>query len=151
MRTAYRSLAYVICALVAVQAAMHAWSSAGLIKFLGGGGTLDMGAAAPPPVPEFAGVIAHAMIGTYVIPLVAVALVVVAFLARASGAVRGAIMVLVLVVVQVLLGFLGHTLTVLALLHGLNALALFSVAFVAARAMAYAPETVPTHAAPALV
>ena len=38
MSTVYRSLALLICALVALQAAAHAWASAGLVNFLAAGG-----------------------------------------------------------------------------------------------------------------
>lgn len=46
MSTVYRSLALLICALVALQAAAHAWASAGLVNFLAAGGTLDMNSSA---------------------------------------------------------------------------------------------------------
>ena len=38
MSTVYRSLALLICALVVLQAAAHAWASAGLVNFLATGG-----------------------------------------------------------------------------------------------------------------
>lgn len=150
MHSTYRILAYAICALVALQAAMHAWSSAGLAKYIAGGGTLDMTSDAPPPVPEFTGIIVHAMNGMYVIPIVALALLVVAFLSRARGAVGYAAIILVLVVVQVALGFLRHEMTSMALLHGLNALLLFGCAFAAARSVKSVHLEVPAHAEPVL-
>lgn len=55
MRAAFRILAYVICGLVALQAAMHAWASAGLAKYIGGGGTLDMNSDALPRSPSSPG------------------------------------------------------------------------------------------------
>ncbi|WP_309065212.1 hypothetical protein [Microbacterium sp.] len=131
MRTAYRVLAYLVCGLVAVQAATHAWASAGLSAYIFGGGTIDPTASAPPPVPEFLGIMIHGMNGMYVIPLVALVLLVVSFFTRTPGAVPFAATVLGLVVLQVTLGLMGHGMTFLALLHGLNALAIFAVALIA--------------------
>ncbi len=128
MRTTYRVLAYIICGLVGLQAASHAWSSAGVALFLAGGGTVDFASEGPPPFPEALGFMIHGMNGMYAIPIVALALLVVSFLAKLPGGVLRAAIVLVLVVLQVTLGLLGHELTALAFLHGLNALALFGVA-----------------------
>lgn len=69
MQTLYRVLAFVVVGLVAVQAASHAWGSAGLVKYLSEGGTLDMDAMTP--FTEVAGYVIHAMNGMYVIPAVA--------------------------------------------------------------------------------
>ena len=82
--------------------------------------------------------------------VVALALLVVAFLSRARGAVGYAAIILVLVVVQVALGFLGHEMTSMALLHGLNALLLFGCAFAAARSVKSVHLEVPAHAEPVL-
>ena len=151
MRAAFRILAYVICGLVALQAAMHAWASAGLAKYIGGGGTLDMNSDAPPLIPEFTGLIVHAMNGMYVIPLIALALLVLAFMVKTPGAVRMAATVLVLVVVQVVLGFLGHEMTTMALLHGLNAMALFAAAWIAARQVQHSPTHAESRRSPVMV
>lgn len=133
MVTTYRVLAYVICALVAVQAAAHAWASAGLSAYIFGGGSIDPSPSAPPPpVPEFLGIIIHGMNGMYVIPAVALVLLIVGFLAKTPRAVMLAATVLVLVIVQVVLGLLSHGITGLALLHGLNALAIFATALIGA-------------------
>ncbi|MGM1030333.1 MAG: hypothetical protein ACQEWM_10800 [Actinomycetota bacterium] len=128
MRTTYRVLAFIICGLVGLQAASHAWASAGIAMFLAEGGTVDFASEGPPPFPEALGLMIHAMNGMYAIPIVALALLVVAFLAKIPGGVMRAVIVLVLVALQVTLGMLGHSLTALAFLHGLNAVALFGVA-----------------------
>lgn len=133
MRTAYKALAYLVCALVALQAASHAWVSAGLGQYVAQGGTLDFSSEGLPPFPEALGFAIHGMTGMYVIPIVAVLLLVVAFASRLPGAVSRAGIVLVLVVLQVVFGLFGHSLTALAFLHGLNALLLFAAAYVAAR------------------
>lgn len=142
----YRVLAYVICALVAVQAAMHAWASAGISAFIMSGGSFDMNSDAPPPVPEFLGIIVHGMNGMYVVPLVAIVLLIVAFLAKTPRAVAFAATIVVLVALQITLGLMAHGLTFLALLHGLNALAIFGTALVAARSVGRVRGDVPATA-----
>ncbi|MFD0865145.1 hypothetical protein ACFQ06_04890 [Tessaracoccus lubricantis] len=142
MRSLYKILAFVIVGLVALQAAMHAWASAGVVAFLSGGGTFDMSADGPPPFPEALGILVHGLNGMYVIPVVALALLVVGFLAKFDGAVKWAAIVLALVIVQVALGFLGHGMTMMALLHGANALLLAVAAFHAARRASRVPTVV---------
>ena len=44
MLKTYRFLAYLICALVGVQAASHAWGSAGIGKYVADGGVIDKAA-----------------------------------------------------------------------------------------------------------
>ena len=90
MRTAYKALAYLVCALVALQAASHAWVSAGLGQYVAQGGTLDFSSEGLPPFPEALGFAIHGMNGMYVIPIVAVLLLVVAFASRLPGAVSRA-------------------------------------------------------------
>lgn len=131
MRLTYRIIAYVISALVALQAASHAWASAGISLYLSEGGALDMTADGPPPFPEFAGIIIHGMNGMYVIPLVALALLIVSFFAKVPHGVTYAAVVLGLVVLQVVLGLFGHGLPFLAFLHGVNALLIFGTALIA--------------------
>lgn len=46
MLKTYRFLAYLICALVGVQAASHAWGSAGIGKYVADGGVIDKAAMA---------------------------------------------------------------------------------------------------------
>ena len=135
MIAAHRILAYLVCVLVCLQAASHAWASAGIGKYVQDGGVIDKAAMEKggADFPEVAGFIVHGMNGMILIPLVALALLVVAFLAKFPGAVRGAAIVLVLVVLQVTLGLLGHGATALAFLHGLNALLIFGFALHAAQ------------------
>lgn len=133
MRNVYKYLAYAIAGLVMLQAASMAWAVSGLVKFLGEGGTIDFESAEAPPFTEALGIMLHAMGGMYVIPLLALALVGVGLAARLPGGVKWAAIVLGLVVVQVALGILGHALTAMAFVHGLNALLLFGAALVAAR------------------
>ena len=131
MRTTYRVLAYVICGLVGLQAASHAWASAGIFIYLAEGGTIDFTGSEMPQFPEALGILIHGMNGMYVIPVVALALLGVAFAAKIPGGLARAGLVVGLVALQVFLGLMGHSLTAASFLHGLNALVLFAAALVA--------------------
>ena len=132
MRITYRIIAFVICGLVALQAASHAWASAGLGLYLAEGGVID-GASAegPPPFPEVTGFIIHGMNGMFVIPTLALILLIVSFFAKVPHGVVYALVVLGLVILQVTLGLLGHGIAFLGFLHGMNALLLFTAALLA--------------------
>lgn len=145
MTSLYRIIGYLICALVAVQAAFHAWGSAGMGEWIAGGGVLDKAvfegilAGGTPPFGEVSGLMLHGMNGRFVIPVVTLALIAAAFVAKLPGAAGRALAVGALVVLQVALGLGGHGTPLLGLLHGLNALALFAVAWSAARLPVAAP------------
>jgi heme A synthase len=147
MRTTYRVLAYLIAALVAVQSAVMVYAVAGLGKWVDDGGVLDSASMESEEslFTEDIGFFLHFLNGTLLIPLVALVLVIVSFFARVPRGVVWALSVFGLVVLQVALGILGHGLTVFGLLHGLNALVLFTVALVAAR-KARSPAPGPAHA-----
>ena len=137
MRSAYKVLAYLVAAEVAIQAMVMVWAVAGLGKWVDGGGVLDKALmeGGGTPFPEVTGFIVHGVNGTFVIPGIALLLVIVSFFTKVRGAIKWAAIVLVLAVVQGQLGFLGHELPVSGALHGLNALALFSVAVYTGRRM----------------
>jgi heme A synthase len=78
------------------------------------------------------GFIVHGMNGMFVIPALALVLLVVSFFAKVPRGVVWAAVLLVLIVVQVLLG-IAHV-PELAMLHGVNALLVFTVALVAGNA-----------------
>lgn len=130
MKLLFRSLAIAIVALVGLQAAAHAWGSAGLGLFIEGGGVADSSlmSSATPPFPEVVGFMIHGINGMMVIPSVALVLLVVSFFTRLRGAVMWAAITLGLVALQVTLGMLGHGLPALGFLHGLNALVLAAAA-----------------------
>ena len=128
MHMAYKVLAFLIVGLVAVQAAAHAWASSGLVKYLAQGGTIDFESTEAPPVPEFLGLMIHGMNGMFVIPIVAIVLLIVALVTKSSRAIIWAGVVVALVALQVTLGLLGHETTALAFLHGLNAIVLAGTA-----------------------
>jgi hypothetical protein len=132
MRITYRIFSFAICALVALQAATHAWGSAGLDVYIAEGGVVDGSAIeGPPPFPEVVGFMIHGMNGMFVIPTLALLLFVFSFFVKAPRAVAFAGGVLALVVLQVTLGLFGHSIPLLGFLHGINALLLFTTALLA--------------------
>ncbi len=83
----------------------------------------------------------HGMIGMYVVPVLVLALVVVALLGHAG--LKWALWLLLAVAVQITLAFVAFESAWVGLLHGANAFALIALAEVGARAVAHAPEHVP--------
>lgn len=153
MKGLYKGLAYVIAVEVAIQAAAVALALFGLGKWIEGGGVLDkalLEAEEPPPFIEGIGFLIHGMNGMYLIPLLALVLLIVSFFARVPGGVAWAALVLLAVVVQVLLGLFARGLPALGALHGLNALLLFSLAVNAAHRVRRA-TTETTHSQGAYV
>jgi hypothetical protein len=147
MRTAYKVLAYLVAAEVAIQAMLIVWGIAGLGKWVDGGGVFDKAVTeseGAPPFPEVVGIIVHGINGFFVVPGLALLLLIVSFFTKVRGAIKWAVVVFVLVIVQGQLGGLGHDFPLAGALHGLNALALFGVAIYAGRrlraAMAAAVE-----------
>jgi heme A synthase len=61
--------------------------------------------------------------------------VITSFFTKTRGAIKWAVIVFALVVVQGQLGFLGHEIPAVGLLHGLTALVLFGTALYAGRRM----------------
>jgi hypothetical protein len=148
MRTAYKVLAYLVAAEVAVQAMVMVWAIAGLAKWVDGGGVFDKSVIESQgnPFPEVAGIIVHGINGTFVVPGLALLLLIVSFFTKVRGAIKWAVIVFLLVVVQGQIGFLGHEFPLAGALHGLNALALFGVAIYAGRRLrAVAPAAVEQH------
>jgi hypothetical protein len=135
MRTAYKVLAYLVAAEVAVQAMLMVWGIAGLGKWVDRGGVFDKAVidSQGTPFPEVVGILAHGINGFIVVPGIALLLLIVSFFARVRGAIKWALVVFVLVIVQGQLGGLGHDFPLAGALHGLNALALFGAAIYAGR------------------
>ena len=129
MRRAYHVLAYLIAALVVVQAMMMATAVAGLDHWIDDGATVNKHVIDKHP--SFTGSFGfpvHAINGEMLIPLLALALLVVSFFARVASGTRWALYVLATIVVQVILGLSAGKVPLLGLLHGLNAFILFAVA-----------------------
>ena len=138
MRTAYKVLAYLVAAEVAVQAMVMVWAVAGLGKWVEGGGVFDKAViegdeTGAMPFPEVFGILVHGINGTFVVPGIALLLLIVSFFTKVRGAIKWGLIVFALVVVQGQIGFLGHEFPLAGALHGLNALALFAVALYAGR------------------
>ncbi|HJY43201.1 MAG TPA: hypothetical protein VJ301_01150 [Propionibacteriaceae bacterium] len=135
MRTAYKVLAYIVAAEVAIQAMVMVWAIAGLIKWVDAGGVFDKSLmeSEGTPFTEVFGVIIHAINGTFVVPAIALLLLIVSFFTKVHGAIKWAAIVFVLVVAQGQIGYLGHEFPFAGALHGLNALALFGAAFYTGR------------------
>ncbi|MFL4474626.1 hypothetical protein ACIPVK_11570 [Paeniglutamicibacter sp. MACA_103] len=134
MRTAYKVVAHIIAAAVVVQAALIAWSMFGLIPDLQNG-------VVPAERPWTAEM--HGTIGMMVIPLLVLALVVIALLAHAG--LKWALWLLLAVAVQITLAFVAFlaTLPWVGALHGVNAFAIIALAEIGARSVAHAPAHVP--------
>jgi len=135
MRSTYRVMAYIIAAEVVVQAAAITFATFGFFKWIDDGNTFDK-AVMEDESATFGGLggfIIHGINGQMVIPLLALVLLVVSFFAKVPGGSRWAGTIVALVVIQVLLGIFSHEAPVLAPLHGINALILFSVAVMAGR------------------
>lgn len=127
MRRTYQVLASLVSFGVVAQAAAIAYAWFAVINDLDGGAVIDESYEGN------AGHAAHGIIGMYVIPLLALALLVVSFFARVDSGVKWALGVLGLVVLQFLLALFAFGLPAVGALHGLNALAIFVVSYQAAR------------------
>jgi Family of unknown function (DUF6220) len=136
MRTAYRVLAFIIAAEVAIQAAAIAYALFGLGLWIEGGGVMDK-ATLENESATFAGdggFALHGINGEMVIPVLVIVFLVLSFFAKVPRGVMWAGITLGLVALQVLLGEFGHAVPFLGALHGINALLIFGVAVMAAMA-----------------
>jgi heme A synthase len=137
MRKLYAGLAWTVAGGVVVQAAAIAFAFGGMLNLVSEGGVVDkalLEAFQAGGVGEL-GFLIHGLAGGVVIPLLALALLVVSFLVRASGARRWAAIVFGLVALQVTLGFSITDMPYLGLIHGANALAVVAAASLAALRM----------------
>jgi len=131
-------LGYLVSGLVVVQAAMIVWGVSGLFRWIAGGGVLDAATLEERGEPHFTeelGFAVHALNGTFLLPAVGLALLIVSFFTRDRRAMELAGLVVVLILVQQQLGFIGSEIPVAGAFHGINALLLFSVAALAGRRM----------------
>lgn len=131
MRTAYKVFAWLVALGVVVQAASMVWAVAGLGIWVDkDGGVLDKAAMESEEelFPEIAGFMIHGMNGMMIIPALALILLIVSFFAKVPGGIAWAAYVLLAVVVQITLGLFGHEAAIWGMLHGINALILFSLA-----------------------
>lgn len=123
MRSAYRVLAYLLAASVAAQVSLIAFGAFALENKIDSGPVSDG---------DTTGVTLHHAFA-YVVLLCAVALLGVSFLAKVEHGVRWAAIALGLIGLQFMLAYAAYDTAVIGVLHGLNALAIFAVALLAAR------------------
>ena len=148
MKRAYRILAGLIAGGVVLQAAAVAYGAFAIDKLIDKakdhtGNTI---VHASDKLDGGAGYGLHSVLGTMIIPALAIALFVIAFFAHVPDGVKWAGFVLADVVVQVVLGMASHSVAALGWLHGPNALVLFALAGFTGRRSAMA-EAKPAAAA----
>lgn len=134
MRKLYTGLAWTVAGTVVVQAAAIAFAFGGMLNLVSEGGVVDkalLESFQAGGVGEL-GFLIHGLVGGVVIPLIALALLVVSFFVRARGVRLWAAIVFGLVALQVTLGFSITDMPYLGLIHGANALAVVAGASFAA-------------------
>ena len=139
MRATYRVLALLIAAGVVVQAAVIAFAWFQVINDTEAGGVFDKNNEGN------WGHVAHGVIGSMVIPLLAIVLLILSFFARIPGGVKWAGITIGVVALQILLAFLSFGAPIVGLLHGLTAFALAGVASMAARKAREAETATPAE------
>ena len=123
MKTAYRVSAYLLALSVAVQAALIAFGAFALEDNIDNGPVADG---------DTTGVTLHHSFA-YVVLLFGAILLAVSFGAKVEHGIRWAALALGLIVAQFVLAYAAYSAPVVGVLHGLNALAIFAVALLAAR------------------
>jgi heme A synthase len=147
MKTVYRVLAFVIAAMVAIQAGAIGYAVFAQLHWIENGGTLDE--ASFESAPGFGAYIFHALNGATVL-LLALALLIISFFAKIPQGVRWAVIVLACTIVQIALGTVSRLVSQIGAVHGAVALVLFGVAVMAAmraRKPAVVEEPVPATVA----
>jgi glucan phosphoethanolaminetransferase (alkaline phosphatase superfamily) len=142
MRATYRVLALLIAVGVVVQAAFIAVAWFQVLHDADSGAVFDKNSE------ENWGYVSHGLTGNMIIPLIALALLILSFFARIPGGVKWAAITFGVVLLQILFAFLGFAAPVLGALHGINAFALAGVASMAARTARQAEAAPAESAAP---
>lgn len=132
MRSVYRALSGLLTLGVVVQLAAIAAAWFQVLNDVDDGGVFDNNSR------NWAHNL-HSVVGAEIIPLLAVALLVVSFFARVPGGVKWAALTFGAVVLQILLAFASYAVPGLGALHGLNALAVAALAQVASKQAGKAP------------
>jgi hypothetical protein len=139
MRSVYRWLALLVAVGVVVQVMAIALGWFTALKDVDGGLVIDKNYEG-----NF-GHEVHGIVGTMVIPVLALLLLIVSFFAHVAGGTKWALIVVGLVVLQIALAFASFAAPAIGALHGINALALLAVAGIAGRRAVVQTET-PTAA-----
>ena len=127
----YRVFAYLLAALVLVQAMAIAYAIAGLGYWVEEDGGVLNKQVIDSDDADFGGVggfMIHGMNGMMVIPLVVLLLLIFSLFTKLPGATKRAALLLGLVVLQVVLGIMSHSIPFAIVFHALNAFAIFSMA-----------------------
>lgn len=134
MKVTYRVVATLIALGVVFQAAVIAF---GIFESIDTGIAISGG-----PDQPILGASLHSVVGMGVIPILTLLLVILSFFAGVRGGRTWALLLLLAVVVQILLGGFAFELPALGLLHGANAFVILTLAVVAVRAAAVVETTV---------
>jgi hypothetical protein len=143
MKQLYRGLAYLIAAAVALQAAAIAYAVFAMFDWVSAGGTIDK-ALIETESPQIGGIIGfnlHATVGIFIIPLLALMLLICSFFAKINRGISWAVIVFAVTVLQALVGLFSHEVAGLGWLHGVGALILFGCAITAAMRVTRATKT----------
>jgi hypothetical protein len=127
MKQTYRVLAGLIAVGVVVQAAALAYGWFSLLDQLDNGRTIDSN------YDGNAGHALHGILGMTVIPLLGLALVIVALFAKIEKGISWAGALFASIVLQIALAFIGFSAAFVGALHGANALVVLALAVLAAR------------------
>ena len=136
MRGAYRVLASLLALEVIIQAAAVVYGVFGLANYVDDGHTItaqDFEENSDISFSGLGGLILHGMNGMMIIPLIALLLLIVSFFAKVKGGIVLALVLFVLVLLQVTLGLLAHSVEQIGVLHGINAFLILGGAIQAAR------------------
>jgi hypothetical protein len=131
MRAVYRVLAFLLAAEVLVQGMAIAYGIAGLGKWVEDDGGVLNKALLDENSPHFRGAggfAIHGINGTMIIPIVVLLVLIVSFFAKVPGGSKRAGILVGMVVLQVFLGILSHSIPYAILLHVLNAFGIFLMA-----------------------
>jgi hypothetical protein len=127
----YRGLAYLLAAEVLVQAMAIAYALAGLGYWvMEDGGVLNKQVIDSDDA-DFGGVggfMIHGINGTMVVPILVLLLLIISLFTKLPGATKRAGLLVGLVVLQVVLGIMSHSIPFAIVFHALNAFAIFSMA-----------------------
>ena len=138
MRSAYKYLASAIPVLVTVQAMAIAVAAFGLFSYMDKH-SIAKGAGDEASFTGDFGFIIHGLNGQFLIPLVAIVLLIVSFFAKIPGGTKWALFIVGDVVLQIAFAFIAFGAPLVGLLHGLNAFVLAGLGIMAARAASVTP------------
>jgi len=93
MKQAYRVLAFLVAAGVALQAAAISYGMFGLIKWVERGGTLDQSTELTPALGGYIGFSWHATVGIFVLPVISLLFLITSFFAKVPGGIKWALIV----------------------------------------------------------